>query len=286
MNIEWALVFFTLFTGLSVGIFAGITATEWLRQVATIRLRGAIASLVVLALAGIFSILHLGHPERIFGALGHPTSGIFTEALLIGLFGLGTLAYIVALRRGATDQTRKNIATASMVPGTLLAFAVGYTYVLPSRPAWDTLLLPLAYVVSAAVFGCFTLNVLATKFGANEVATKINRVSLNLLVVQAVVFALYLLRLAIAPYPDISRSLSRVLIGNLAPMFWIGLVLIGFLLPGYLVSKASKQNANKFTQLTSAKLGLVCVLVAGVVFRVMMFALGSGVRQFFDAPRS
>jgi len=124
MNIEWALVFFTLFVGLSVGTFAGVVLTEWWGKAEQVRLPGAITALVALVIGGISSVLHLGHPERIFGALGHPTSGIFTEALLIGLFGLDIVAYMIAMRRNASGQARKTIATIGLVPAILLSFGL------------------------------------------------------------------------------------------------------------------------------------------------------------------
>jgi anaerobic dimethyl sulfoxide reductase subunit C (anchor subunit) len=286
MNIEWALVFFTLFVGLSVGTFAGVVLTEWWGKAEQVRLPGAITALVALVIGGISSVLHLGHPERIFGALGHPTSGIFTEALLIGLFGLDIVAYMIAMRRNASGQARKTIATIGLVPAILLSFGVGYTYVLPSRPAWDTWILPVLYVVSAAVMGCFSLSVLiastkATGTNATTAAT-VNRTTLATLGIQALLLVAYLVHLSVAPYGDATRSAARVLTGDLAPLFWIGLVLIGLLAPMMLMTRLRAKGAESFSlPLSSAQLGLLCVLVAGVAFRVLMFSLGSSVRSFF-----
>jgi DMSO reductase anchor subunit len=283
MSIEWALVGFTLFVGLSVGTFAGVVWTEWTGKAAQVRLPGAIAALVTLAIGGVSSVLHLGHPERIFGALGHPTSGIFLESLMLGLFGLAIIAYLVSTQRGASDQARKRIANVAMVPAILLAFAVGDTYVLASRPAWDTLLLPVLYVVSAAVMGCFSLSVLIARSKSTDTiaAETLNRATLVALGIQAVLLIAYLVHLAVAPYADASRSATRVLFGDLAPLFWVGLVLIGLLAPVVLITRLAKQKAASYSPLTVAQLGLLCVLVAGVAFRAMMFSLGSSVRHFF-----
>lgn len=285
MSIEWALVGFTTFVALGVGLFAGVVATEWWHREEQIRLPGAIAALVALALGGFSSVLHLGHPERIFGALGHPTSGIFMESLMIGLFGLDILAYIVAIRRKSSDQRRKTIATIGLIPSILLAFAVGDTYVLASRPAWDTLILPVLYVVSAAVMGCFGFNVLLVRFknadSTNETVATVSRAALYALGIQAVLLIAYLVHLAIAPFADPSRSATRVLAGNLAPLFWIGLVLIGLLAPTALLMRLRKKIAQSLSLRATAQLSLLCVLVAGVAFRVLMFSLGSGIRHFF-----
>lgn len=266
MSIEWALVFFTLFAGLSAGTFVGVASSEWSGAFGEARRRGAWLALIALVVSGLSSVLHLGHPERIFGALGHPTSGIFLEALLMGLFGLALIAYLVALRREASDGIRKCIATAGSIPAALLAFAVGYTYVMPSRPAWDTLILPLLYMASAAVMGVFMHGVLGARRQTTGLAT---------LAVQAALTVGYLVHLAIAPHPDATRSLSRVLAGDLAPLFWIGLVLVGIVAPAALI-------VRRTASLRVAGLGFVCILVGGIAFRALMFLLGSGVRSFFS----
>lgn len=267
MSIEWALVFFTLFAGLSAGTFVGVAWSEWSGKFGQVRRPGAWLALIALAVSGFSSVLHLGHPERVFGALAHPTSGIFLEALLMGLFGLMLIAYLVSLRREASDGTRKFIATIGLIPAALLAFAVGYTYVMPSRPAWDTLVLPLLYMASAAVMGVFMTGLL----GARR-----TRAAIALLAVQAALTVGYLVHLAIAPHPDATRSLSRVLAGDLAFLFWIGLVVIGLLAPAALMFRARRAES-----LTGAGFALACVLVSGIAFRALMFLLGSGVRSFF-----
>jgi anaerobic dimethyl sulfoxide reductase subunit C (anchor subunit) len=63
-----------------------------------------------------------------------------------------------------------------------------------------------------------------------ELAT-IKRATLVFLGIEAVLFVTYLIHLAVAPYPDVTRSAARVLAGDLAPLFWGGLVLLGLLVP-------------------------------------------------------
>lgn len=243
MDIEWALVFFTLFVGLGVGVFvSAVVLTEWWGKAEQVRLPGAIAALIALAVGGISSVLHLGHPERIFGALGHPTSGIFMESTLMGLFGLDIILYLLATRRNAPARTRRRIATIGTVPGVMLAFAIGDTYVLSSRPAWDTLVLPVLYVASAAVMGCFGLAVLMARTNESDETAQasVRRMTWIALTIQAVLVIAYLVHLAVAPYADASRSATRVLAGNLAPLFWLGIVGIGLLIPAALTTHLRK----------------------------------------------
>jgi anaerobic dimethyl sulfoxide reductase subunit C (anchor subunit) len=277
MDIQWPLVFFTLFVGLGCGTFVGtVILTEWCGKEKQIRMASLIVALVALGVGGISSTMHLGHLERMFGALGHPTSGIFMESTMIGLVGFDIIVYLLAIRRNAGDQTCKVIGTVGALLAVVLAFANGHAYVMAARPAWNTLILPVLYVASAGVMGCFTLSVLlARTTNANQaVAGMIKRWTLAALGIEAVLLIAYLVYLAVAPYPNETRSVARVLAGNLAPLFWGGLVLLGLLVPAALLTKF---YANK-----SFKLGLVCVLAAGAALRMLMFLLGSGIRNFFE----
>ncbi|MGI1659787.1 MAG: dimethyl sulfoxide reductase anchor subunit family protein [Desulfitobacterium sp.] len=299
MSIEWALIAFTVFVGLGCGTFvSSVILTEWGGMAKEVRMKSSIVALVALAIGGFSSVLHLGHPERIFGALGHPTSGIFMESTMLGLVALDIIIYMVAMRRNASDGTLKVISTVGIIPAVILAFAVGYTYVLAARPAWNTLILPFIYLASAGVMGCFSLSVLLTLTqGANSTHTPtaaevaatngtpsaaaiIKRASIITLLVQALLIIAYLVHLAGAPYPDVTRSVTRVLTGDLALLFWGGLILLGILVPAALISPLNKNKANLTSPMASLALGLVCVLISSVVFRGLMFSLGSSIKQF------
>lgn len=278
MSIQWALVFFTLFVCLGAGTTVVVAVTEWWGKAASTRMPGAVVALVALAVGGIASVLHLGHPERIFGALGHAGSGIFLEMLLIGLTGIGLIAYIVMLSRKSADGGRKIEITITAIPAIILAFAVGSSYVMAARPAWDTFLIPLLYAASAAVMGCYTVGLLAAR---SEDAGSFGPSTLIAIVVQAVLLVAYLIYLGSAQYADATSSVSRLLSGDLAAVFWIGLVIIGIVGPAALAWMLRSAGEGGMSALTVTGLGLVCVLVGGVVFRALMYSLGSGVQEFF-----
>jgi anaerobic dimethyl sulfoxide reductase subunit C (anchor subunit) len=279
MSIQWPLVFFTLFVGLGCGTFVGsVLLTEWAGKAKQIRTVSSIIAIVALGVGGIASTLHLGHPERMFGAMGHPTSGIFMESMMIFLLGIAILVYLLALRRNASDQVCKMLGTIGAVLAVVLAFVNGDAYVMASIPAWNTWILPVLYVVSAAIMGCFIVGILLARAENPDTTAlvTIKKATLIILAMQTVLIIAYLGHVAIAPYPDVTRSIGRVLTGNLAPLFWGGLVLIGLVAPTMLMKKTENSSFPM-----SIKLGLVCVLVAGIAFRVLMFSLGSSIKQFF-----
>ncbi len=297
MSIQWPLVFFTLFIGLGCGTFVGsVILTEWVGKAKQIRTVSAQAAILSIGIGGVASTLHLGHPERMFGALGHPTSGIFLESMLIFLLGLAIVVYLLALRREAAAGTCKIIGTVGAILATLLTFVNGDAYVMAAIPAWNTLILPALYLVSAAVMGCFSISLLlqwsadhkatATTLTAAETAATtetaaaaamVKRTTLLALAMHAVVLVAYLVHIAAAPYPDVARSVTRVLAGNLAPLFWGGWVLLGLVVPTALLTRFY----TKSNEAMLAKAGFCSVLAAGVAFRALMFLLGSSIKQYF-----
>ena len=281
MDTQWALVFFTLFAGLGVGLFVAVAATEWWGKAKAARLPAAAIALAALIVSGISSVLHLGHPGRIFGALGHPGSGIFLEMLLIGLTGLGVIIYIVMLTRGSSDSSRRAEATVTAVPAVVLSFAVGNSYVMSSRPAWDTIVLPLLYMATAAVMGCFALSVFTALKDDAETTKRTAWATMVALGIQVVLLVVYLAHLSSASFADPSRSAGRVLSGSLAGLFWAGLVLCGLLVPLAGAWLLRSKKAGGVSSLAVSAVGLVAVLGGGVAFRALMFALGSGVKNYF-----
>jgi len=280
MDSEFSLVFFTSFVDLGCGLFIALAINEWYSFSENVKQRGAIATLVALAIGGFSSVLHLGHPERIFGALGHPTSGIFIESSMIGITGICVIAYIYALQRNASKQTLKTITLIGAITAAILAFAVGDSYVMGARPAWDTLTLPFAYLASAILMGTLAYAALLVEPSAVMVQ-KMKRLIQMLVVVQAVAIIAYLVALAIAPYPDVSRSASSVMFGGFAMLFWIGIVLIGLVIPFGLVYSQSKNDGVVALSNTPFVLGLICAFVGAAVYRVIMFNLGTTIWQFF-----
>ena len=105
----------------------------------------AIAAIIFGGSGGIASVTHLSHPENMLAALNHPTSGIFTEALLVGLTALFALVYLVMLKREMGAGARRLFAVLAAVAGIVLAFAAGASYMMPAPVALEHAACPLAY---------------------------------------------------------------------------------------------------------------------------------------------
>ena len=150
MEIQWSLVLFTALTGMGGCMFACVAADEFLGRAKAAAFPAAVAALVIAVVGGLASVTHLSHPDRIMGALSHPTSGIFTEALLVGCLCVCVVVYLVLVKREAAAGARKAVAVIGAVFGVLLSFMAGESYLMEARPNWCSQLLPLGYLLTAA----------------------------------------------------------------------------------------------------------------------------------------
>ena len=153
MEIQWSLVLFTALTGMGGCMFACVAADEFLGRAKAAAFPAALVSLIIAVVGGLASVTHLSHPDRIMGALSHPTSGIFTEALLVGCLCVCVVVYLVLLKREAGAGARKAVAVIGAVFGVLLSFMAGESYLMEARPNWCSQLLPLGYLLTAVPEG-------------------------------------------------------------------------------------------------------------------------------------
>jgi formate-dependent nitrite reductase membrane component NrfD len=192
--------------------------------------------------------------------------------LFVGL-GMGAFGY-VAITEWLGTAKRSRLAGSMAVKN-------GQIYVLQARPAWNTILWPLIYTGSAAVLGLFTMYVWTAirKDEDERVIKGLNTGALVAVAVQAVLVIAYVIYLAMAPFQAESRSPMRLLGGDLALIFWAGVVVLGLIIPLWLTfrSRAAKTGT---TFLTTATIGLLCTFVGAIAIRAIMYGLGTSIQQF------
>lgn len=295
MDVQWSLVLFAALSAWGAGAYAAsVIFGEWLgwaKQVAKPALIVSAAALIVGALA---SMTHLGHLDRIFGVLSNPASGIFVEGLSAALLVLIIVVILVARARKASPIAIKGVATVGLVPAIVLTVAVGSSYLMPARPAWSVLALPLLSVGTAAVLGCLTVFALNALVGGEvddasrtRSASGLKKVTMAVLAVQAVLLAAYVVSVGMAPFPDQSRSVERIVAGDLSVLFWGAVVVLGVAVPlAASLTQRRRLDAVDGSEALASSGGvllaaaLVCAVVAAAAFRVVMFSLGSSVIAF------
>ncbi len=281
MSVQWELLLFSLFIALGMGCFAFVAVTEWLGKLESVRLPGALTSLAAMGVGGIISAMHLGHPERVFHILGNVKSGIAQEFILTAVVGgIIALYTLLLLWKDASVQARKNVAALGFVFAVLMTFSTGRIYVLGSRPAWNTYIIPILYVATAVALGLFAMYIWTVVKEKDELIIKqVNKAALFAQIGFAVMVLAYVIYLFTAPFPDPSRSPQRLLAGDLALLFWGAVVVVGLIIPMILTIRQMKEKPGG-SILTVPITGLICTLVGSGTIRALMYLLGSSVHQF------
>ncbi|MFR6028104.1 MAG: hypothetical protein ACLUHG_01575 [Sutterella wadsworthensis] len=141
MGNDWLLIGFAAFVLTGTGLAAALAAGERKSLPIAVQAWAAAVALALLAAGGACAVLHLGRPELIFGALAHPSTGIFREFVTTGLTAVVLAAYLVALLRRAEAGTTHMLARAGVLAPCTAAAGLGLY--MPWRES-NTIALPYA----------------------------------------------------------------------------------------------------------------------------------------------
>jgi formate-dependent nitrite reductase membrane component NrfD len=191
---------------------------------------GYILSLLMIGICGMLLILDLGTPSRFLNMLGtfkfwDPMS---IGAWMLGVFGL--FAFVSSALSLSPDEGRAALRRKISLVGTIFGFFLaGYTGVLLSAtalPFWsDARLMGALFLASGASTGMAAISLLLYLSGdsAGEGFKKVKRADRFTILFEIVVLALFLVLLGSAAAPLVS--------GQMAPLFWGGLVVLGLVVP-------------------------------------------------------
>ena len=265
MEIQWSLVLFSALAGAGGWMLAGLAADEVKQRNQGARFAAAVAAIAVLIVGGVCSATHLSHPDRMLGALAHPTSDIFYEAALLGVAVICTIVYLVLLKRGASPKARKGFIVAAAAIGVVLSFVSGLGYaVMAARYSWNTPLLPLGYLATSVPTGLAAYALVVRKCEEKpELAALAKGIAAGG-IAAAIVCALY------AFVSGTAASDPAVI--------WGLVVLVGGVAPVVLGARAAKAPQTSAGMLAGA---LVCALVGSIAFRCFMWATTIVVADLF-----
>jgi anaerobic dimethyl sulfoxide reductase subunit C (anchor subunit) len=153
MEIQIPLVIFTSFLAWSAGLFSTQCIMALKKKGAEVQLPALVVSFVVLVVGGIAVLFHLRHPFNIFNGFGHITSGITQELIAIALLVVVMVLFFLMMRRSGDNTVPAGLAIAGLVVVVILVIAMGHSYMLASKPAWDSILQLLSLLGAACVLG-------------------------------------------------------------------------------------------------------------------------------------
>ena len=289
MEIQWPLLIFSVLLGVTSGSFVFLAVGELKGMFKNVRFSGALIALACLAVGGCVSVLHMGHPERATHLLGNLGSGLSKELFVVALMGIVAFAYLVLSRKDYPGAS-KVLGVLGGLLGLALPVVAGASYLIAARPAWDSAALPLMYLGAGLAMGMTLMCALVLLRGdsAREGGFAL-KLALAGVVIMVVTTVAYVVWIAVAPYPAPSRSIDRLVSGDLAVMFWPGVVVIGMVVPVALTAlacvRATKGDGGSGVadpkMLAFMMLGAcACTAIGAVVIRIIMYAVGTSVEQF------
>ena len=244
----------------------------------------------LVAIGSALLLLDLGNPLRFYlGFLRPQSSMISVGILIITVFILLGLLHIAALL--FPQRVKLSAKMLVWLGGVNALFALGtaiYTGLLlgvvKAVPFWNTPMLPMLFLVSALSTGAgAVLLVLGLRRwiapAAKEEATQIaesehllSRLDIPLIVVELLV--LFFLLFIMAGGPSVAAESARYLVaGGFAIAFWVGLVIVGLLVPIALEVWALRGGKG----LSVAALAGLCLLIGGIVLRYAVLSAGASV---------
>lgn len=294
MAVQWPLLIFSVLLGISSGMMVFAAAGEIKGRFKDARFILTIAALVLVAVGGCASVFHLGHPERALHILGNINSGLSKELFAVGAMGVATLIYAILSRKSYPSATKVFGILAGAI-GIVLPLVAGASYVMSARPVWDSFTLPVMYLGTGLSMGMLAAAAIVCSKGDAADSKFARQLALVGAIAGAVSIVAYVAWIGMAPYPDATRSIDRLISGDLAVYFWGGAVVLGAAVPVVLAALALKKRAGGASDGAAAAsegeaakpnvsaymwAAVACSVAGSVAIRVIMYLMATSVEQF------
>ena len=292
MELQWPLILFTTLTAWSVGVFGcqGVLALGGHAKKS--QAVCVVLSMVLLAVGGIAVFFHLQHWERIFNGFGHITSGITQELIAIVVMAVVAVMYFVLLRKSTDGGTvPKWCAWAAVLVAVVLACVCAHSYMMPARPAWNSVLEVLSIVGAACLLGPATVAVVMAVRGDDLAPLGLPAVAASVLgALCTLAYAVYLQLCGgsfaqMAYYFDPTHPTKAMVdvagaVAGQAPLLWVGAVVVGAVVPLACMVLAKRKSDAASWKLFGA-VACVASLAGAMCLRVAFYGLGISMFAFY-----
>ncbi|MBC8554257.1 MAG: polysulfide reductase NrfD [Candidatus Brocadiales bacterium] len=275
----WLLAIYLFLAGLGGGAYTAGVLGDFLGWHIGISKIGILLGFPSVLLGTIFLIADLGKPKNFWRAFMKPgTSWIARGTIIISIFMIVNFIHIGLwiwpfnlLEDSVTARYFINIVGVIFAFGTMI-----YTGVLlgASRPIafWSTAMLPLLFLVSALSTGFMAVILLSTfaEIGMVDIIT-LEKLDIKLIIGEIFILVLYLYSTQRVPE---SRASSRLILrGTVAPLFWIGVALLGLIAPLVLNLLGIFEFTDAATH-TLIIIASICGIIGGLILRKVILAGG------------
>jgi formate-dependent nitrite reductase membrane component NrfD len=223
-----------------------------------------ISWLIVVVLKGGFHILYLGHPLRFWRMFFRPQSSWISRGLIfvVAFIGLALIQLLLAYFRPGTGlETVVMVLAVIMAVGTSVYTGFVMNYV-NGIQLWISSILPFLFLL------CGVLGGFGVMLGIAHITEGINiaAVETGSMVLMIVMAGLIVIYLTSSRYigPAGKESVMALVKGPIAPVFWIGVVLCGIIIP-FIVSSSSLLGGEPSVSIQI--FAILCEIIGGLTLR-------------------
>ncbi|MEL1135893.1 DmsC/YnfH family molybdoenzyme membrane anchor subunit [Desulfitobacterium sp. THU1] len=275
-NWEWPLVIFTVLGQTSVGIIFCLWLLERKRgkqaTATTTEYQGFIQSSilvsgVLLAVAMIASLFHLGHPFAAYRALTHLGTSWLSREILLFVFAFGAWAYLALLSRKPGSKMSGMMALTSGL-GFLGIISSALIYTLPRVPAWNNLGPVIFFLMTSIILGTLVTAFLGRKVLASAEVKQLLNIALGSVIGSAILYLLYFSLLQATPE---GAATAQYLLTS--PVFLVR-VAVGWVIPIFLIMNAVLKKENPQPQIIL--FALTCGVAGELLGRGLFYVSAMG----------
>ena len=244
--------------------FGGIAGGLYLASLFFDSLLGMFIAWLLAMVTGLIDMAHLSKPMRFWRILLKPrTSWISRGFIFIWLFlGFGMIQLALSQWAPGTAETVFKVIAGIMAFGVAIysGFVVSFVGAIK---LWNSAIIPILFVVAGLTGGLAVLLIVIPD--SVYLGMAIYNIMLIALVVYAVFLAIYLW---VSTYESKAArdSVVRILKDDIAPAFWLGVIVLGIVIP-IIILLAS--NATAALVITA-----ICAILGGVALRYVILKAG------------
>jgi formate-dependent nitrite reductase membrane component NrfD len=228
--------------------------------------------LIIAVVKGGAHFIYLGKPLRFWRIAFRPNSSWLARGIIF-VFTFVVFAAVQLSLSYWLPGTAVEIAFKVLAGMAALAVTVYTGFVLntvKAVPFWNSMLLPLLFVL-CGVLGGFGLSVIIGLNGGNVNITAAEAGSRWLLIINALLIIVYLWAAANREATG-KKSVMEQMRGNLAPVFWIGIVVLGIVIPLAIAFSSYFAGGVSSSLLVT---GVICEVIGGLALRYCVLKAGA-----------
>lgn len=259
-GVVWGLYIAAFFTAVGGGaaLLAIVGISEFKNNISpNAKSKMLILAITAFIVGGILITMDIGNPLQVFRLI---TSFNF-ESMMVLDFWFLAIGFLVALlflfKLQKNGNAGKVFGVIAVIVATLLVAVEAFMLsIMAAHEMWGSGMTVLSFLISASVAGCALALLIVPK------KESIRRMLLTVLVLSLIVTLAEVLTGVLTGNPETKSEMMFVLSGGAAPFFWTQLI-IGMLLPLFLLIKHVKPTAAALLAVVGVVLEKIWVLAAG-----------------------